>query len=241
MKTHALLPILALISVLSPISPAFAQNAAPAELPDVLIFVDARKVGANAVSITYPKVITRTRAEADLSNLLRETGWSAASVNITEGSVMKTGEFPMTAVEFLTPSAIQNDGVIPIEAIVKAFRNKAYIEVQYLMSPTTYVSALGSFENKYVKIRLNRGNNAYRYSIRIKDSGFQDLGLPKAPPEAKAGSSTAEQRTDIRLITTVLIIVLALMAAMLAYIFTSRVIRHRNDRARNVGGQTRRS
>ena len=226
MRSKVIFLVQIVILALLLIAPAFAQDGGASGMPEVLIFIDARKVGANAVSITYPKVVTRTQAESDLSNLLKETGWSAASVNITEGSIMKTGEFPMTAVEFLTPSAIQTDGVIPIEPIVRAFRNMHYIEVQYLTSPTMYMSTLGSFENKYVKITLNRGNNAYRYSIRIKDSSFQDLGLPKLVPET-AGSSTVGQRSGIRLMITILIIMLALMAATLAYIFTARFTHRR--------------
>ena len=253
MKTKVIFLSCILILSLLLIAPAFARNAGTTGMPDVLIFVDARKVGANAVSITYPKVVTRTQAEAALSNLLRETGWSAASVNITDGSIMKSGEFPMTAVEFNTPSAIQADGVITIEPIVRAFRNTTNIQVQYLTSPTVYVSSLGSFENKYVKITLNRGINAYRYSIRIKDSGFEDLGLPKPAAERNASTRAVGQGSRVTIIATVLIIMLALMAATLAYIFTARFTRNRKgdfaqeasprlrppgaESPRNVGGK----
>ena len=224
-----------ILIVLCSIGPAFSQNAAPAGMPDVLLFVDTRNPSKNAVSITYPKVVTRAQAEADLSRLLQETGWSAASVSITEGSILKSGEFPMTSVEFMTPAAT-TDGVIPIEPIIKAFRNAKDIQVQYLMSADFYFRGWGNFENKWVKITLNRGNNAYRYSIHVKDSGFKNLGLPTLGTQADPGNTTVPGRSGNTLITVVLIVMLALMAATLAYIFTSRYT-HRGD----YRGRVRRS
>lgn len=233
MKTSALLLISACIAALLAIAPAFGQNSAPAGMPDVLIWVDARTVGACAVSITYPKVISKAQAEADLARLLQETGWGAASVNVTEGSIMKSGEFPMTSVEFMTPAVTQSLGVLPIEPIVKAFRNMRKIEVQYLTLPTFYFSGYGDFENKYVKITLNRGNNSYRYSIQVKDAEFNDLGLPKPAAQGTPGDTAVEHRPSITLVVTILIVMLALMTAILAYILTARYTR--------PGGQVRRS
>ena len=224
-----------ILIVLCSIGSAFSQNAAPAGMPDVLLFVDTRNPSKNAVSITYPKVVTRAQAEADLSRLLQETGWSAASVSITEGSILKSGEFPMTSVEFYTPAAT-TDGVIPIEPIIKAFGNAKDIQVQYLMSADFYFRGWGNFENKWVKITLNRGNNAYRYSIHVKDSRFKNLGLPTLGTQADPGNTTVPGKSSNTLITVVLIVMLALMAATLAYIFTSRYT-HRGD----YRGQVRRS
>ena len=237
MKITFVFLALTIIFALSLIAPAFGQSGAPSGVPDVLIWIDARNAGASAVSITYPKVVPKAQAEADLANLLRETGWGAASVNITEGSVMKTGEFPMTSVEFMTPSVVQNDGILPVEPMARAFRNVKNIEVQYLTPATFYFRGWGNFENKYVKITLNRGNNSYRYSIRIKDAGFKSLGLPKLATQGNAGNDAVGRRSGVTLITTILIVMLALMAATLAYIFTAR----HTHRRQTFGGKDQRS
>ena len=203
---------------------AFSANDSPVgEMPDVLMWIDVRNPDAHWVSITYPKVVTRDVAESYLGKLLTETGWSATNVSITEGSVVESGENPMTAVEFMTPAAVRPySGLLPIEPIVKAFRDLKNIEIQYLVPPTFYFQGLGDYENEYVKIVLNHGNNAYRYTIRVKNSKFDTLGLPSPNVGEPFAENSGRWGRISGLVVRGLIVMLALMVATLAYIITSR-------------------
>jgi len=218
----ALLITLALTLIIS--TNASAVNDPPGtRMPDVLVWVDARNPGGHWVSLTYPKVVPKSQAEDHLGRLLQETGWAASNITISDGSVMKSGDNPMTSAEFVTPSVLQPDaGHLPIEPIIKALKDLKNIEIQYLVSPTFQFTGLSDYENRYVKIGLERGNNTYRYIVLVKSSNFESLDLPASDaPEQPAGDSGRSSRQAVR----VLVIMLALVTAALAFVITAKFTR----------------
>ncbi|MHB0912864.1 MAG: hypothetical protein ACYC2Y_05380 [Armatimonadota bacterium] len=203
---------------------AIPSFAARQDMPNVLVWVYAANPDGSLVSITYPNVMKRDRAERDLKKLLAETGWRAGNINITDDSVMASGEHPMTSVEFSAGPTMDPTGrTLPIEPIVKAFRNSKQIAIVYVVPQNFVYEGPGDFENKYVKIALARGSDTYSYDITIKDSDFKDLGLPK--PGVKA---------EGRRFGMVHIFVLAVAVAVAAYFLTRRItLRGRGPRSRS--------
>jgi len=202
-------------------------------IPDVLVWVDARNQEGHLVSITYAKVIPRDQAENQLSQLLSETGWSAANVDISDESLSASGESPMTSIAFMTPKAIELDsGTLPIEPIVKPLRNLKVIRIIYLAPSGFRFRGLEDYENKYVKISLERGTNTYEYTVTVKNAHFDTLGLPltgvkQIPTEAR--------RSRPGTLALSLVIALALLTGVLTYLVTRRVARP------DAGNRNRRS
>jgi hypothetical protein len=195
-------------------------------MPDVLIWIDARNPQANWVAITYPKVISRTAAETSIATLLRETGWAARNIDISDGSVETSGENPMTAIQFVTTATVQPaNGYLPIEPIIRAFRTEKRVDIQYMPPPGFLFRGIKDFSNQYVQIKLISGNNAYRYSVQIKDPSFTTLNLPKPGAPASATKLDPRSQWTIRF----LIIVLASIAAVIAFMISVRFV---NSRAR---------
>lgn len=207
------------------------SNAQESQTPDVVIWIDARTPGANGISITYPSVVKRSKAENHLALLLQETGWTASNINITDTSLSESGENPMTSVEFTVVQSVQYDkGILPIEPFVRAFRDMKTIVLVYMLPEGFRFGGYENFENEYVKIVLRRGTNTYEYTISVKKADFDSLGLPevglKQATEPDAGAS------KVGTLATVLVLVLALLAAALVYMLTSRAI-HRATSDRN--------
>lgn len=219
---RAVIALAALIILSSTASLIAQENQAEGQLPDVLIWIDARSPGAHWVSITYPKVVPREMAEIHLGKLLQETRWAAEETNISDTSVMESGDFPMTSIEIRTSWAIlPNTGILPIEPLVKAFRDQKNIEIQFLTPESFQFRGYQDFENKYVKITLNYGSNSYRYSIEVKDSEFTSLDLPSPISPAQPSSNTRSGISTV--VLSVIIVLLALLLAIMAYLITSRL------------------
>ena len=201
--------------------PAGAQQTSVSthnQMPDILVWIDARTPGMHWVSLTYPKTVPRSQAQEHLDRLLQETGWSVTNVNISDDSVMASGENPMTSVEFATPAAIQpGSGVLDIEPIVKALRDLQNIQVQYLVSPSFKLRGPGDYENKYVKIALIPGSNAYRYTVQVKDAGFSTLDIPMLPDQNHPPAVSGRPWPTIR----ILLVLLALATGLLVYFTTT--------------------
>jgi len=200
-----------------------------ARMPDVLIWIDARNPARSWVSITYPKVVTKLTAETHLASLLKNTGWTAADLKITSGSLMQSGENPMTSVDFSTPVTIQpQTGYLPIEPIIIAFRDLNAVEIQYIVPATFVFRGVGDFENKHVRIKLNRGSNTYRYSISLKTHDFERLDLP-GPRIPGAPRESADR--GLRLTIGILVMALALTMAALGFIIAARLVQKHRTRS----------
>lgn len=220
--------LIAIVLLLS--LPAFSapKTTSPsAQMPDVLIWIDARNPTANWIAIIYPKLVSKSAAQASVATLLKETGWTTDDVKITNDSIVKSGANPMTAVEFMTRPTVKLDsGYLPIEPIIKAFRQAKLMEIQYMLPQTFQFRGIGDFSNQYVQIKLISGNNAYRYSVHINNPNFTTLNLPK--PQSPV-IPVAKQARHSGWIVTALIATLALMAAIIAFMLS---VRFTNSRLR---------
>lgn len=222
---HSLVLIIPIVLMLSLVAVATPKASPPSQqMPDVLIWVDARNPQATSVAIVYPKLIPKNVAEASVSTMLRETGWNASNLSISDGGTANSGELPMTSIEFRTSSTLDMEsGYLPIEPIIKAFRNVKQMEIQYILPQTFYFRGVGDFQNRYVQIKLISGNNAYRYAVHIKDPSFTTLGLPK--PQVQSTAPKTVDRTQLTI--KILIVALALMAAAIAFMVSVRVTQSR--------------
>lgn len=214
-----LLLVLSLI-VFLPSASYSAKNTTDSRIPGILIWIDARNPGGNSVSVTYPTLVAKSRAESDLHRLLTETKWNALSTQITNSSVMESGESPMTSIELtVTQTVDPQSGALPIEPIIKTFKDLKDIEILYLLPYRFTFRGPGDFENKYVKITLKRGVNTCVYSVQVKRSDFNELGIPMPQNPAQSSAKSG----NLRLFVIVLVVILALLAAMLTYILTRRL------------------
>lgn len=215
--------ILALLVVFpSALSFAAKQTSEP-RLPDVLVVVDATRPG-QSVSFTYPRIVRREIAQGDLAKLLKETGWSAINIKITDEGGSQAGVSPSTTVEFLVQQAVNPSGFLPIEPMVKAFRSLQYIQVLYWLPANYRFTGPGDFQNRYVSIKLNARESVLTYDIRVLDSGFSSLGIPTVqntsavphPQPRPAGPGWG---------VVLAVIVLALVIGVLVYIITDNLVK----------------
>lgn len=219
----AISAILAIFSVV----PALGL-AQPVELantpPRVLVFLQATGTGNDLVSITYPGVLSRDEAKADLDRLIAETGWKVSNVQISSIPEAPNEHNAVTSIDFTTPAVVNlASGGLLVEPFVKTFRRLVRIDLVYIVPSDFSFVGLKHFENKFVKIVLQRGTNTYRYSILIKNQAFGDLNLPFLQPEKpdEAAREVEPERRTAKIWTCILILGLAFTAGGITYIATS--------------------
>ncbi len=188
-------------------------------VPDLVMLVLVSQQ-MDTVSFSYSKIVKRDQAEAHLAKLLQETGWTANNVRIEDMKMMDGSA--TTTVEFNTLGTVNlESGGFPLAPIIKAFRDLGYLEVHFMVPQQFAFRGLRQFENKHVKITLNRGTNAYGYSVFVKDPNFDTLNLPMVQPERNPTRNTTEGN-HANLIVSALIIALGLFVAMLVFFLTKR-------------------
>ena len=225
---HAGCRIAILLAVLALTLAADPCNSAPEPqrtvMPDVLVWIDARNPGMQWVSITYPTVVQRSQAQAHLSLLLKETGWNASDIKISDASVMTSGANPMTSAEFITTNAIKLETkYLPVEPIIKSLTDLKRVEIFYLMPAGFQFRGLQDYENRYVRITLGRSENTYHYIIDVKRSDFDKLNLPVPGSEAQSSANSRNYHPAV----LALLIALALATAILVYALTAGLINKR--------------
>jgi len=188
-------------------------------IPDLVMIVWVTEQ-MDRVSFSYDKAMKRDAVEVHLGNLLRETAWTANNIRV-EDQKMADGA-TTTTIEFTTLGTVNlQSGGFPLEPIIKAFKDLKYLEIQFLVSMPFNFRGLRHFENKHVKIALNRGTNVYGYSVFINDSNFKTLDLPLLQSDATTASKPADAGRT-KLLGLVLIAMLGFFAAMLVYFITKR-------------------
>ncbi|MGB9589063.1 MAG: hypothetical protein ACPL7O_12865, partial [Armatimonadota bacterium] len=194
-------------------------------VPDIILWVDARTPQSGRVSLTYSKAIPRTQVEADLEKILKETAWVATNVSISDGASTNVGEPPMTTLEFSTTSAVLDvNGLPPIEPIVIALKEYKSIEILYMVPPQAKLLAPKRFENKHIKLAIERGKNFYRYRVDIKRSDFDVLKLPIRMP------GQVEPETSVRkhfYLLLPLAVILALLIGVTTFLIATSIARSR--------------
>ena len=223
----AIVLILLLPSVVSFGKPSIETTPSPG-MPDLFIIVDARMPGQNKVSLTYAKLVPRPEVDAAFGRLLTETGWQALNITYSNASLEESGQSPMTSVEFSTPQAIRPEtGELPIEPIIKAYRNIKNIQVLFMIPQGFAFQGVQSCENKYVRIVMKPNPGTYMYAITVKDPGFKELNLPTL--KSKESTPDTENYNTLKI---AFVVVLALLAAMLGYLITNK-LSHRGRGNRN--------
>jgi hypothetical protein len=228
-RKHGTLALLAILFLLliAFLNAVGATGASDSQMPDVLVWVDARSVSGHSISMTYPKVVSRAKAEAHLHSLLDATGWVQTNVKITDASLEKSGANPMTSAEFVTSQAVRiESGVFPIEPIITALRDLKKVEVLFMVPSAFRFKGLRDYEDRYVTVRLRRSVDAYTYSVRIKDSSFQTLGLPTSSEQGQASAPGFGKLTAV-----LTVVLLAVLAAAAAYLITCRLTGNRRRRS----------
>lgn len=212
-----------LAALVSPSVAADGSKPPPARtkypIPDLVMIVWVTEQ-MDRVSFTYNKAVKRDAVEIRLGNLLRETAWTANDIHI-EDLKMADGA-TTTTVEFTTLGTVNlQSGGFPLAPIIKTFKDLKYLEIQFMVSMPFNFRGLRHFENKHVKIALNRGTNVYGYSIFIKDPNFKTLDLPLVQPETTAASRPAGAGRT-KLLGLMLTLMLGFFAAMLVYFIMKR-------------------
>jgi len=217
--------LLLLIVLLASCGMCLCDKAESIYVPDIILWVDARIPHSGWVSLTYSKVIPKTQVEADLEKILKETAWVATNVSISDGAATNVGEPPMTTLEFSTTSAILDAYGVPlIEPIVIALKEYKRIEILYMVPPQAKLPTPERFENKHVKIAIERGKNFYRYRVDIKRSDFDVLKLPThIPGRVEPGASV---RKHLYLLLP-LAVMLALLVGVTTFLIASSIARSR--------------
>lgn len=219
---------LTLACVLVLLSPGFTAKqpvvSVEQRVPDLVMLVLVNQQ-MDCVSFVYSRIVKRSEVEAHLGNLLRETGWTADNIKVED---VTSGGSSSTIVEFTTLGTVNaSSGTFPIEPIVKSFKDRPYIELQFMVNVPFQFHGLEHFEDKHVKISLKRGTNGYGYSIFVKDPDFTALNLPLVQPETSKAKSTSVGRAQV--LALILIIVLGLLVAALAYFLTKRAAGSRSE------------
>lgn len=199
----------------------------------VLISIQATGLGKDIVSITYPKVLSESEARADVDNLVKETHWTVSDVQISTRPGEAKGESGITSIDFTTPSAVQlNSGGLLVEPFVKTFKRLTRIDILYIVPPDFSFVGLKWFENKFVKIALQRGTNTYRYSILIKDQSFDKLGLPFLQPDTPYEPAKKLERKQYQNSRKIylLIVAIAFVAGTATYLATSWLMKRASMR-----------
>lgn len=195
-------------------------------MPDILVLIHVSGA-VDSVSFTYASAVERARAERHLQSLLAETRWTATSTTIIDGPSAEIDGASMTSVEFSTVGAVALDaGGLPLEPIIKAFKDLERIGVIYVISAPFGFRGLGNYENQHVKIAFRHGADTYEYSVTIKDANFETLGLPFLQPETSRHSGDPGNRSSPpRVFKVAAVLILALLAAAFAYLVTGRISR----------------
>jgi hypothetical protein len=206
--------VLILVAICVPASPAKMS------VPGVLVLVLSTGGPFDQVSINYASAIPKSEAEKDVYLLKKETSWPITNLKITVADTSTPGSKPSTSSVFAVPPLVNTrDGTLILEPFISVLRRFPLIEVDYLISRPFSFRGLTDFESRWVKIELTQAPNSYRYRVRVKDKGFERLGLPLVDQSAESSKSTMKISGITRIL---IIVVVAVLASLVAYFVASR-------------------
>lgn len=202
--------------------PVFARkDAGRPEMPDVLVLVLSGMGSVDQVSINYASDVSEARAKADMDALGKETGWTLRAVRVSRRPVGPGGARNTTSGSFVALAAVNyTEGLLPVAPFVTVLKRFSNIEINYLLPERFQFHGLEDFENEFVKLHLERRGMSYLYRIRVKNNDFSRLILPAHQP--KAQPKPQGMSSGWRLVIS---IVLAALAALLAYWAAGRFLR----------------
>ncbi|MBI2843147.1 MAG: hypothetical protein HYX78_07080 [Armatimonadetes bacterium] len=196
-----------------------AEESGP-PVPDVVVLVFSGVLPSDGISFTYKEEVDKDVAEADLDALLEATGWTAKETRITT-----TGEPKMTSVEFQVDGAVNwGSGILLVEPFALAFKRFDLVQVNYVLQGAFPFRSLTDYKDKHVDISWMSKNNSQIYTIRIKDRGFDRLGLPLAvAPEVAKQKQKVEEKDGHSGTKIWLALLLALVAGVIVFAMVSRI------------------
>ena len=200
---------------------AQADNA----VPDVLVLILSGMGPWDQVSISYPKEVPVGEVRADLSRLARENRWIIRDQHASVETSAAPGSKPSTSLSFRMPRIVNADtGVLPIEPFIVALKRFDHVEIDYLLTSPFTFRGLKDFSDQHVNIELRQSGGSYRYRVRIRNNDFKHLGLPLTQV-----AETKQREAPMPVATRMILIVgLALVAAIVAFLVAAQVSKRRS-------------
>lgn len=165
----------------------------PGETSRAIVLILPGFAGDYQVSMAYTGEVAEKDVRTDLSVLARDTHWKIRNVKITTlSSAIPHAKRTTTASFVVGGLASPREGWLQVEPFVNALKRYKWIEIAYLQAPEMRYRGIKDFENEFVKIMLSVKGRLYRFTVEVKDSGFDRLDLPLVAEEEKTGGGLAQ-------------------------------------------------
>lgn len=163
-----------------------SQAGPPAEAkwtPQVLVLVMGGMGASEQAFIGYDSVVPLPKAQADLDRVAALGRWTVFDAKGETKSSGGPKPKQTTSIGFRAKGMIDYAaGTLPIEPFIDSLKRFRYIEIDFIAPSSFTFKGLEDFENRFVKIDLDKQGNSYRYRVVIKDAGFSKLDLPLVQP-----------------------------------------------------------
>lgn len=224
-----------------------AARVAPAQVrggvqPDVQVVVLPHPSGQWAISITYPRVVSKPFMQAHVRRLLTVSGWKGGAVEYESRGIRyndgKRRDRPgpvgplMSSATFVTSSAVVDwqNGTLPVEPFARAFRDLKLVYVMFSVPGEFRFRGLRQHSDSNLTVDLTAQEGIYFYALTIKNHNLGKLRLPRfqvvQPPESvrSAGATGEGQEGQARrkLVGTGLVVLLAAGAGFFVYAWAHR-------------------
>ncbi len=207
--------------------------------PDVQIVVMGHPTGQWAVSVVYPRVVSKAVMQNHLKRLLAVSGWKASGKPEFETRGIRKNDGrridragatdpPMSSVTFLTASPVVDwqNSVLPVEPFARAFRDLNRVYVTFFVPGRFPFRGLRRHSDQNLDVALTEDGGAYTYILNIKNHNLEALDLPRfqvtVPPEKVRSASVPKKAETQRLVGTALVVLLAAVAGSLMYVWANR-------------------
>ncbi|MBO7393230.1 MAG: hypothetical protein J6U98_03390 [Abditibacteriota bacterium] len=205
-KSFVLISLLTFLAVAS-----FAQQ------PDVLVLI-AYGSRMGQVAVSYTGVVPEAQVTKDIQNIALSRDWKIADATVNTESVDDKSA-PTTSATFYTADAIDPEtGVVELEPIIESLKRFKNMQIICVGMPADLeYMGVTDFENKYVKVESSISQGTYRYTVTVKDKGFDKLKLPRKKVDVLPEGEVPAEPEKSSAGRTILIIASALLAAMAVY------------------------
>jgi hypothetical protein len=197
-------------------------------VPDVQIVVSPDPSGQWIVAAVYPSTTDRKKAESRAKEMLSLGKWKGNGL-IFENKALERTENPkgmapppvMSSVTVSTAGNIVNyaDGTINLEPFIRAYRDLGRINLLFLVPGTFNYRGPRSYRDEDINLVYAAGGSALTYVVQVKNPSLKELRLPRFEPAvaAEKPSGAVSKSADNRLSKMIGVIVLALVAAGIAF------------------------
>jgi hypothetical protein len=220
--------------------------------PDVQVVAIPLPTGEWAVSSVYNGKVPRAEAQARQQSLAQLTGWRIHDVTYEDrglglqrrdGKPVRPGSAAdadaptdrvLTSVSFQTPAHIVDfsDGTVDVSPWARAFRDKERVHLTFLLPPGARFSYRGlrHYAGPDLQVDLAPAQpGALTYVLQIKNHQMGALTLPRYQEATDARTLAERKRQAVnlgqrtRVLGTSLIVLFALGAGVLVYLWATRL------------------